>query len=45
MRHPTSNNQVGKEVSEMVIHSFQLYSAIAVNDWNSAYADILYCPE
>ena len=23
MRHPTSNNQIGKEVSEMVIHSFQ----------------------
>ena len=24
MRHPTANNQIGKEVSEAVIHSFQL---------------------
>ena len=24
MRHPTSNNQIGTEVSEAVIHSFQL---------------------
>ena len=45
MRHPTSGNQIGKEVSEMVIHSFQLSTTIAVNDWISAYADILYCPE
>lgn len=45
MRHPTSNNQLGKEVSELVIHSFQLSTTMAVNDWISAYAEILYCPE
>lgn len=45
MRHPTSANQVGKEVSEVVIHSFQLSATIAVKDWITAYADILYCPE
>lgn len=45
MRHPTASNQLGKEVSEMVIHSFQLSTTIAVNDWISAYAELLYCPE
>lgn len=45
MRHPTSANQLGKEVSEVVIHSFQLSTTMAVNNWISAYADILYCPE
>ncbi len=45
MRHPTSSNQLGKEISEMVIHSFQLSTTLAVNDWISAYADLLYCPE
>ncbi len=45
MRHPTADNQLGKEVSEMVIHSFQLSTTMAVNDWITAYADILYCPQ
>lgn len=45
MRHPTADNQLGKEVSEMVIHSFQLSTTIAVNDWITAYADILYSPQ
>jgi hypothetical protein len=45
MRHPTSSNQLGKEVSEVVIHSFQLSTTAAVNNWITAYADLLYCPE
>lgn len=45
MRHPTASNQFGKEVSELVIHSFQLSTTFVVNDWITAYADILYCPE
>lgn len=45
MRHPTAANQLGYEVSEMVIHSFQLSTTIVVNDWIAAYADLLYCPE
>ncbi len=45
MRHPTANNQIGKEVSEAVIHSFQLSFAGAVNNWLAAYAEMLYNPE
>lgn len=45
MRHPTSNNQIGKEVSEAVIHSFQLSFTGAVNNWLTAHTEILYNPE
>ncbi|AUC80678.1 hypothetical protein [Lacinutrix sp. Bg11-31] len=45
MRHPTSNNQIGKEVSEAVIHSFQLSITATVNSWISTHAEILYNPE
>lgn len=45
MRHPTGGNQVGREVSELAIHSFQLSTTMAVNDWVTAYAEILYNPE
>lgn len=45
MRHPTSSNQIGKNVSEAVIHSFQISLAGKVNDWISTYAEILYDPE
>jgi hypothetical protein len=44
MRHPTSRNQIGKEVSEAVIHSFQLGLTGAVNDWLALHAEILYNP-
>ncbi len=45
MRHPTANNEIGKEVSEAVIHSFQFSLAGAVNNWLAVYAEMLYNPE
>lgn len=45
MRHPTSSNQIGTEVSEAVIHSFQLSFSGTVNNWLGAYAEMLYNPE
>ena len=45
MRHPTSNNQIGKDVSEAVIHSFQLSITATINSWLSTHAEILYNPE
>lgn len=45
MRHPTSKNQIGHEVSEAVIHSFQVSLTGSVNAWISSYAEMLYNPE
>ena len=45
MRHPTSNNQIGKDVSEAVIHSFQVSLTGTVNSWITAHAELLYSPE
>jgi len=45
MRHPTSNNQIGKEVSEAVIHSFQLSATGNLNKWIGIHAELLYNPE
>lgn len=45
MRHPTSSNQIGKEVSEAVLHSFQLSITGTVNKWLAAHAEMLYNPE
>lgn len=45
MRHPTSNNQIGKEVSEAVVHSGQIGLTAIVNDWMAAYTEVLYNPE
>jgi hypothetical protein len=45
MRHPTANNQIGKEVSEAVIHSFQVSFSGAVTSWLAAHAELLYSPE
>lgn len=45
MRHPTSSNEIGKVVSEAVIHSFQLSVTGAVNDWITLHAEMLYNPE
>lgn len=45
MRHPTSNNQIGKEVSEAVIHSFQLSFTGQINNWIGLHSEILYNPE
>lgn len=45
MRHPTSANEIGKDVSEAVIHSFQFSLTGTVNSWLSIYAEMLYNPE
>ena len=45
MRHPTSANQIGEEVSEAVLHSAQLGLTANVTPWLSAYAELLYDPE
>ena len=45
MRHPTSSNEVGKDVSEAVIHSFQLSLTGTVNNWLAIHAEMLYNPE
>lgn len=45
MRHPTSNNQIGKTVSEAVLHSAQLSVTANVTPWITAYAEVLYDPE
>ena len=44
MRHPTANNQIGRSVSEAVLHSFQVSSTASINSWMSAYSEILYNP-
>jgi len=45
MRHPTSNNQIGQDVSEAVIHSFQISVTASVNSWITTHAEVLYNPE
>ena len=45
MRHPTANNQIGKSVSEAVIHSFQFSITATVNSWITTHAELLYNPE
>lgn len=45
MRHPTSNNQVGKTVSEVAVHSVQLQASGAMTPWLAVYSELLYSPE
>jgi len=45
MRHPTSNNQIGKNVSEAVLHSAKLNFTGNFSNRLSAYAEFLYDPE
>ncbi len=45
MRHPTSNNQIGKVVTEAVVHSFQLSLTGAVNSWLTFHTELLYNPQ
>ena len=45
MRHPTANNQIGKTVSEVVIHSSQVCLIGSVNDWLTFYGEMLYNPQ
>ncbi len=45
MRHPTSSNQIGKTVTEAVVHSFQISTTGAINNWITVHAELLYNPE
>ena len=45
MRIPTAKNQIGKEVSEVVIHSFQFAVTGSVYRWLAAHAEMLYSPQ
>ena len=45
MRHPTSNNQIGETVSEMVIHSAQLAVTGRLSSNITTYAEFLYNPQ
>lgn len=45
MRHPTSNNQSGTNVSEVVLHSAQLSFMANIGSWVTAYGELLYDPE
>lgn len=45
MRHPTSSNQIGKTVSEAVIHSSNLNVTAKLADGFTGYVELLYNPE
>lgn len=45
MRHPTSNNQIGETVSEMVVHSAQLATTARLTDDITTYVEFLYNPQ
>ena len=45
MRHPTSVNQMGDEVSEATVHSAQLGFTASLGDWITGYAEMLFDPE
>ena len=45
MRHPTSNNQVTKNVSEALVHSAQFSFTGNLGPWVTVYSEILYDPE
>ena len=45
MRHPTSANQIGDNVSEAVVHSVQLGLTGNILPWMTMYANFLYDPE
>ncbi|MBO6795673.1 hypothetical protein [Maricaulis sp.] len=45
MRHPTSNNQIGEEVSEFVVHAASLQTTARFSDNITGYLELLYNPE
>ncbi|MBO6728620.1 MAG: hypothetical protein JJ884_01420 [Maricaulis sp.] len=45
MRHPTSANQIGEEVSEFVVHSASLQTTARLSDNMTGYIELLYNPE
>ena len=38
MRHPTSTNQIGKEVSEIALHSVQVQASGSITPWMALYS-------
>ncbi|MCB2073230.1 MAG: hypothetical protein KDE49_05925 [Novosphingobium sp.] len=44
-RHPTATNQIGKHVSEAVIHSAQLAMTARLTDYLTGFFELLYDPE
>ena len=45
MRHPTSSNQIGFEVSEAVLHSWHFSVMGQLNNWITTCVELLYNPE
>lgn len=45
MRHPTANNQIGKTVTEVTLHSMQLSMTASLNSWLTVYGELLYDPQ
>lgn len=45
MRHPTATNQIGKEVSEIALHSVQVQASGALTPWMTLYSELLYNPQ
>lgn len=45
MRHPTSNNQIGETVSELVVHSAQLGVTGRLTDDITVFTEFLYNPQ
>lgn len=45
MRHPTSANQVGKRVSEVVVHSVQVQASGSLNSFMTLFSEFLYNPQ
>jgi len=45
MRHPTPNNQIGKEVTEAVVHSAQIGFTGNILPWFTTFAELLYDPQ
>ena len=45
MRNPTSNNQIGRDVSEAVIHSAQLSATAKLSESLTGYIELLYNPQ
>ncbi|MCB1135223.1 MAG: hypothetical protein KDK78_03040, partial [Chlamydiia bacterium] len=45
MRHPTSSNQIGKDVTEAVLHSMQFQFTGALCNWITVFGEYVYYPE
>lgn len=45
MRHPTASNQIGKQVSEIALHSMQIQASGSLTPWMALYSELLYSPQ